>query len=126
MATYSTIAIRNEDGTGRAVCCTHDGYPDNHAPLLLQCYTTPEQVNALLDLGELGSLGPTPESCDAFHRDQGDDLWLMQLIDVDWTGHRYLYDVPSGVWLYATFDAPDWVPLADVPLRHPIPIKWSR
>jgi hypothetical protein len=59
MATRSTISIvdtRTKDGQGRTIYCHWDGYPSNNGRILLESYTNPEKINALIDLGDISSL----------------------------------------------------------------------
>lgn len=58
MATRSTIALEYADGTVDQVYCHWDGYLDNNGKLLQEHYTNPFKVQALMDLGDLSSLGP--------------------------------------------------------------------
>ncbi len=71
MATHSLIGKLDPDGTIRAVYCHWDGHPVHQLPMLKN-YDTDEAVHALLDLGELSSLGPTLETCCAYKRDRND------------------------------------------------------
>jgi len=59
MATRSTISIvdtRTKDGQGRSIYCHWDGYPSNNGLILLESYTNPDKINALMDLGDISSL----------------------------------------------------------------------
>lgn len=56
MSTNSMIGIKLHNGNIRAIYCHWDGYPSHHLPILKQNYCTPEQVSALLDLGDLSVL----------------------------------------------------------------------
>ena len=58
MATRSTIALEYADGTVGQVYCHWDGYLDNNGAILAQYYQDPFKVRALLDNGDLSSLGP--------------------------------------------------------------------
>jgi hypothetical protein len=58
MATRSRIAIEYQDGTVRSIYCHWDGYPEHHAPILLEHYTTQEKVEQLIALGSISSLKP--------------------------------------------------------------------
>ena len=57
MATRSTIALEYADGTVGQVYCHWDGYLDNNGQILYQHYQDPFKVRALLDLGDISSLG---------------------------------------------------------------------
>ena len=58
MATRSTIAIQNTDGTVTGIYCHWDGYLSNNGVLLNTHYNTEERVRELLALGDLSSLAP--------------------------------------------------------------------
>lgn len=57
MATRSTIGIKLADGRVRGVYCHWDGYLSNNGVLLLEHYQDPAKVQALIDLGNISSLG---------------------------------------------------------------------
>ena len=61
MSTRCTIAILNENGTVNQIYCHHDGYFSYVGKILLECYDTPDKINALMELGDLSSLGKTTE-----------------------------------------------------------------
>lgn len=86
MSTRSYICKKEEDGTIKMIYCHFDG--DYNSVLLPKYYNTPEKVAALIELGDLSSLGkkisptnathdidhPEPEVCVAYGRDaQCDD-----------------------------------------------------
>jgi hypothetical protein len=59
MATRSTISVvdtRTKDGSGRTIYCHWDGYLQNNGLILLESYTNPDKINALIDLGDISSL----------------------------------------------------------------------
>lgn len=58
MSTRSRIALKNDDGTIRSIYCHFDGYPEGGVgDKLKKYYTTKEEINKLLDLGDLSTLG---------------------------------------------------------------------
>lgn len=57
MATRSTIAIENSDLTVDQIYCHWDGYLDNNGWMLYQHWQDPAKVRAMIDLGDLSSLG---------------------------------------------------------------------
>lgn len=67
MSTRSIICKKNSDGTYTGIYCHWDGYVENNGRILNDNYTTEESIDRLLALGDLSSLGKTPE-------DPG-DLW---------------------------------------------------
>ena len=56
MSTRSTIGIKLEDGSVKAIYCHWDGYPKHQRPLLKH-YNTKEKVEELIALGSLSILG---------------------------------------------------------------------
>ena len=86
MATRSTIAIQNLDGTVQQIYCHWDGYISYNGEILKKHYNTAEKVRGLIALGDLSSLAPklsggeghsfeTPEDdvCVAYGRDRGEE-----------------------------------------------------
>ena len=61
MATRSTIGIKTEDGTVRAIYCHWDGYPEGVGVGLVENYNSKEQAEALIALGGFSSLMETLE-----------------------------------------------------------------
>ena len=57
MSTRSRIAKLNDDGSIRVIYCHSDGYLSYNGRILLEHYTDPAKVDALLDLGDISSLG---------------------------------------------------------------------
>lgn len=57
MATRSTISLRLEDDSVKTIYCHSDGYTDEVGARLKEFYNTKEKVEALLELGDLSSLG---------------------------------------------------------------------
>lgn len=58
MATRSTIAIQNADGSVTGIYAHWDGYLSHNGRILYENYNTPEKVQELIALGDLSSLGP--------------------------------------------------------------------
>lgn len=78
MSTRSRIGLLTED-TIRSIYCHSDGYPDWVGRMLNEHWTDPDQVEQLLDLGDLSYLGssldygdPSSEGTCAYHRDRGE------------------------------------------------------
>ena len=62
MSTRSMIAKQIAEDEYLAVYCHQDGYLSHNGALLVDCYNTPEKVDALLALGELSHLGKDLEA----------------------------------------------------------------
>lgn len=76
MSTRSLIAKQTPNGF-ESIYCHFDGYPEHHAPILAEHYATEDKVDALLDLGDILTLGIRLEfkkenGTQAFGRDKGE------------------------------------------------------
>jgi hypothetical protein len=105
MATRSRIAIQYENGPIESVYCHWDGYPQANGATLLEHYTDKNKVAALISLGSLSSLGQTPVSTVAYHRDRGEDLAIkkhygsiLTFFQSDIEEWGYLFDAKTGEW----------------------------
>lgn len=58
MATRSTIAILELDGTVKQIYCHWDGYIEHNGKMLKRHYKTPELVKELISHGDLSILAP--------------------------------------------------------------------
>lgn len=58
MATRSTIAILNEDGTVTSQYCHWDGYIDHNGMILRDHYTDTAKIRRLISLGAVSVLAP--------------------------------------------------------------------
>jgi len=107
MATRSRIAIENQDGSVTSVYCHWDGYVNGVGRTLNQHYTTKEQVEALVALGDLSSLSGTLEKTIAYHRDRDEDFSQTPFSNVEElfedgfsSGVEYVYCfTKDGFWL---------------------------
>ena len=84
MATRSTIAIELQDGKVKQVYCHWDGYLSHNGAILLEHYSDPTKLEALIELGYISSLAPevgekhpyTPNDCNIdpsqYHKQYGD------------------------------------------------------
>ena len=115
MATRSTIAIRNDDGTVTGIYCHWDGYLSYNGRILQENYNTEEKVRELIALGQLSALGETigekvdfnnaPDGqCIAYGRDRGEidsdaetfNTWTA-LLERSGQEYNYLF-VPDEGW----------------------------
>lgn len=81
MSTRSAIIERKSDGTYRGIYCHFDGYVEGVGKKLAAHYTDPALVTALLDLGDISSLGArlAPEGPHSFDdREQGATVAYMR------------------------------------------------
>lgn len=82
MATRSRIAIEKQDGTVESIYCHFDGYVNGVGQTLQNHYSTREKMEKLIELGDISSLGDTPEETVAYHRDRNEDLNITSYPDV--------------------------------------------
>jgi len=114
------IGVENEDGTITAIYCHWNGDPNDNGSTLAKHYTDPAKINALMDLGNLSSLGHEignkhddkayrNDVCTAYMRDKeydGDESAVVypdrkgfdgEGIEDDGIEYFYLYS--KGDWL---------------------------
>ena len=121
MSTNAAIGLKMADGSVRAVRLNYDGYVAHAGAILGGWYTTAEQVEALLALGELSEINETPETCVAYHRDMREKFRPpVRFETVDEYRYRgkgqlaaqYLYLYDDGKWrVYGLDREPDWIDL---------------
>jgi hypothetical protein len=110
MATRSTIGIKQEDGTIKAIYCHWDGYPAGVGAGLSQNYNSKEQAEALISLGGFSSLKETLEETrggvymnahyqpsDPARTFTGEKDWLENFN----SGEEYFYLFNSLGWVYS-------------------------
>lgn len=103
MSTRSTISIENQDGTFDSIYCHFDGYLSNNGKLLIENYTTEEDVKKLLSHGDMSSLGKTPEESTFYHRDRGEDFNMAEGVSNIFRKELtedYNYLFTGGEWFY--------------------------
>ena len=111
MATRSTIGIKTEEGTIRAIYCHWDGYPEGVGVGLVENYNSKEQAEQLIALGGFSSLMETLEETrggvymDAHYKPQDPARTFTD--EKDWlenfnSGEEYFYLYTEGTgWLYS-------------------------
>lgn len=115
MATRSTIAIENLDGTIYQIYCHYDGYISEVGKTLFESYQDRSKVEDLIKLGALSILGkeigeqqdfdaPTPGWTLAYCRDRGEDFMMHEFENFDdyeqnrqEEGYEYLF-TKDNVW----------------------------
>ncbi|MGH1350502.1 MAG: hypothetical protein ACRBBN_06815 [Methyloligellaceae bacterium] len=123
MATRSSIAYQNVDGSVHSIYCHYDGYPEHNGKILKENYKSFEKVKNLIALGDISSLGieinpknDEPHNFDdrqsgvtvAYHRDRKENwenvkpneyyditAWLRH--SVGNCGFEYLYILKKGI-----------------------------
>lgn len=115
MATRSSIARLNADGTVSAIYCHWDGYISNNGHILKDHYTDPAKIDQLIELGALSSLRPeigqqqsfdglTNENwCLAYGRDRGETntaarTYFNVQVWQDRAGQEYNYLWDGSEW----------------------------
>jgi len=103
MSTRSYIGRLNENGSVDYVYCHHDGYPSGVGSLLVNHYTRPEDVSALLELGDLSALSTNTDESVFYGRDRHEsETEAKQVRNQDEFGtldeYKYLYDEYSEQW----------------------------
>jgi hypothetical protein len=99
------IGMVRDDATVRAIYCHWDGYPAHVGILLKAFYDTADTLTALLDRGDVSSLGSTLEET-TFYRGRGeDDVFAKEFTDIAeaveyYTGSwcEYFYIFEDGIW----------------------------
>jgi hypothetical protein len=100
MSTRSTISIETPEGI-RSIYCHFDGFLDHNGKILKEHYDTAEKVNALIDLGDISSLGEDLKKTVAYHRDRKEPLHIDKVnttSDIDTQDYNYLFR--DGKWIY--------------------------
>lgn len=60
MSTRSSITLKISDNKYRSIYCHHDGSPEWNGKMLVDYYGDRDKISALLDLGDISSLGKNP------------------------------------------------------------------
>lgn len=119
MATRSTIAIRNTNGTVTAVYAHWDGYLSHNGAILQEHYNTEEKIRELIGYGDISSLGAEigeqhsfdPEDplkanwCMFYGRDCGDEdcaaseyaSWESMLVTMG-QEYNYIWEPANQCW----------------------------
>ena len=109
MSTRSYIAKEHNDGSITAIYCHFDGYIEGVGQTLYENYNTNEKIDELLTLGDLSSLGPTPNESKAYHRDYNEKLHIaeynklsefLNMVSNSWA--EYVY-----IWRYGRWQVSD-------------------
>jgi len=107
MATRSTIGIKSEDGTIKAIYCHWDGYPEGVGAGLVQFYNTAQQATELINLGGFSALMETLEETKAGAYGTPSDSARTFTGEGDWfenfnAGEEYFYLYTEGTgWRYS-------------------------
>lgn len=92
MATRSTIAILNEDGTVSQIYCHWDGYLDGVGTELIESYNSRELVNALMIEGDHSTIAGGAESYRSRGESNIDAMIYSSIDDYFWNSYREDYN----------------------------------
>ena len=148
MSTGSAIGLKGRNGTVVAIRCHFEGYPSGVGLCLYRSYATEERVRALVELGEIYSIGPylskdelpkdaNPDDIvDAYCFDQNNQITHIVVFPnkkrytesaLDELNADYLYLFEDGRWMVycgLEWDSPsDWHELKDILKRDKIDIE---
>lgn len=113
MSTRSSISLKLKDGTVKTVYCHFDGYIENVGKILFKNYKTYDEINALLELGDISILNKSIErptghcynhpadGCTVFYkRDRGESDVEFAITDTfaDADKQEYNYIFENGFW----------------------------
>lgn len=106
MATRSYIGIALSNGNVKTIYCHYDGYLSYVGSVLKEHYTTVDQVNELINGGDMSSLGETINET-KFYAQQGEASIAEELTDWrstfsdSWCEYFYLFNPSTNKWYYA-------------------------
>lgn len=115
MGTRSTIGIKTEDGTIKAIYCHWDGYPEGVGAGLVAHYNNKKQAEALIALGSFSSLQDTLNETQASAYGTDGDKARTFTDEKDWlenfnSGEEYFYLYTEGEgWKYS--EGRNWIGL---------------
>lgn len=127
MSTRSFIGTYNDDDTLTGIYCHFDGYPEGVGRTLLDHWTDPDKVTALMALGNLSTLGAElgmahefddrthPDWCLAYGRDRGekgqeaktfaDRNDFIKYAHESWAEYVYILEQDwTGVYMWRVYD----------------------
>lgn len=122
MSTNSSIILKHpKSDVYASVYCHSDGYLEHNGVILQRCFTTLEQVLALVSLGDLSYLGNSYDTALSYYRWRKDPIQI-NISDVlsDHDQHEYSYLFREGEW-FVKFHGNAWHPLAPLVADMPMP-----
>jgi|TARA_B110000238_G_C15857759_1_gene323840 hypothetical protein len=120
MSTRSAIGYRNAAGEVRGIYCHWDGYVENNGKILLESYTDAAKIAAMVELGDLSSLGAAignqvafdspmdvrEGQCVAYGRDRGETDVAAQTFDnID----EFVTHFADGVDYMYVWNGNEWI-----------------
>jgi len=73
MSTRSRIGILQEDGSVKSIYCHYDGYPSYTGEILANHYSSPAQVDSLIERGDLSSINADPSDNSHYKESRGEE-----------------------------------------------------
>ena len=101
MSTRSTIEIQRKDGSRQRIYAHWDVYLAHNGHILYHKYDTAEKVEKLIALGNISSLGDTPDECMAYHRDGYEDFKFWENDEE----YNYSFNEKTGIWTVRFMDS---------------------
>jgi hypothetical protein len=102
MSTRSRIGIQNQDGSVNSIYCHFDGYPEGVGSTLQEHYSDRDELQKLIELGDISSLGDDLLTTIAYHRDRDEDYFpsrrnesLELFKKSDFEGYGYVYTLEN-------------------------------
>lgn len=111
MATRSSIAVLQEDGSVRSIYVHSDGYPSHTGRLLDGHYSTADAANELINKGDASCIGETLDRCMFYADMPGERLNVSVSRNIEQWYNRYReqynYLWKDGTWYLV--DRPDYI-----------------
>lgn len=73
MSTRSRIGILQEDGSVKSIYCHYDGYVEHTGKTLAKHYTSPAEVDALIERGDLRFINANPSDNEHYKETRGEE-----------------------------------------------------
>lgn len=103
MSTHCNIIVESLSGGVKGIYVHFDGYPHHMVRVLQQYYSTLQEAQELVALGDLSSC-KGPKETIAYHRDRGEELHietatsLKELLNSKFYPQEYCYLFRDGKW----------------------------
>ena len=118
MSTRSYIGKQNKDGSIKYVYCHNDGCINGGVgEKLFFFYKDEKQIDQLLKLGDLSSIGKSTGSTCAYSRDRGEKLYIREAANIEEFGRvaednvsiDYVYLYRDGQWLVWNWETKQYI-----------------
>jgi hypothetical protein len=122
MSTNSAIIVRHPTtGVYASIYVHSDGYLEHNGVILQRCFTTLDQVLALVSLGDLSYLGNSYETALSYYRWRQESIKInVSHILEDHADLEYNYLFRDGAW-HVKYHNHGWQPLAPLVEKMPMP-----